>query len=96
MPIFAFLIILSFFAYIMYKVRTIRATLPYTKLYWSSKASISLGLTMFLFGVNQLFVRITTVSVFISLLFILVGVFSAFYAFKRLKEIRSKAEAEWA
>lgn len=48
------------------------------KKWLSGKSSMALGLFVFLFGVNQLFLYATTTTYIVAALFILIGGFSIF------------------
>ncbi len=55
------------------------------KKWLSGKSSIALGLFVFVFGVNQLFLYPTTTTYIVAALFILIGGFSIFGGYKMYK-----------
>ena len=73
MTVLVFLIIISLSFYVFYKVKYFRSKLPAEKKWISSKSGIALGCFIALFGVNQLFIHLSTISIIVSVVFILVG-----------------------
>lgn len=85
MPVFVIIIVLSIVFYLFYKVKYFRTQRPAEKKWISSKSSIALGLFVAVFGVNQLFVHLTPVSITVSTIFILVGVINVWAGIKQYK-----------
>jgi amino acid transporter len=101
MPIFVFLIIISFSLFLFYKVKYVRSKRPAEKDWLSAKSSIALGLFVALFGINQLFLFQTTVTYIVAAIFIIVGGLSLYngigaykyylpYARKEAEEMKQK------
>lgn len=66
--------ILSFAFYLFYKIKSFRMkNRPNEKRWVGAKASISLGLLLIFFGLNELYLRHSTGVVIISIIFLLVG-----------------------
>lgn len=85
MPVLAFLIILSLAFYVFYKIKYVRTSRPAEKKWLSSKSSIALGLFVFLFGVNQLFLYHTALTYVIAGIFIIIGAMSIWSGVKAYK-----------
>jgi phosphatidylglycerophosphate synthase len=94
MPIFVFLIILSFSFYVYYKVKYVRSRRPMERRMLSGKSRMALGLFVALFGINQLFLFNTTVTYIVAAVFILVGGLSAWAGFKHYRHHLPYAEKE--
>ncbi|MCP3741169.1 YtpI family protein [Rossellomorea sp. BNER] len=91
---FVFLIVVSFTFYIVYKVRSVRTNRPVEKRWLSAKSSIALGLFVGFFGINQLFLRQTTVTYIIAALFILIGFGSVWAGWKAYRHYLPYAISE--
>lgn len=85
MPILVVIIVISFAFYLFYKIKSFRTQRPMEKKWLSGKSSIALGLFVFVFGVNQLFLYPTTTTYIVAALFILIGGFSIFGGYKMYK-----------
>lgn len=85
MPILVVIIFISFAFYLFYKIKSFRTHRPMEKKWLSGKSSIALGLFVFVFGVNQLFLYPTTTTYIVAALFILIGGFSIFGGYKMYK-----------
>ncbi|KKB43293.1 YtpI family protein [Bacillus thermotolerans] len=94
MPIFAFIIILSFVFYIFYKVQYVRSRRPMEKKWLSAKSSIALGLFVSVFGLNTLFIQQTIVSYIIAAVFILIGGASVWAGIKAYRHFLPYARRE--
>jgi hypothetical protein len=82
MTILAIFIILSFTLYLFYKVRYVRTRLPMEKKWLSAKSSIALGLFVAFFGGNLFFILQSAVAITIGVIFLLIGLSSAFAGYK--------------
>ncbi|ALC82010.1 MULTISPECIES: YtpI family protein [Bacillus] len=82
MLVLTLIICLFAFAYLFYKVRAIRAKRSIEKDVLNSKSSMSLGLFIVSFGLNQLLLNRSTLAVVIGILFILVGAGSVWAGYK--------------
>ncbi|WP_442595447.1 YtpI family protein [Neobacillus sp. D3-1R] len=85
MPILVIFIVLSLVFYLFYKVKFVRSNKPAEKKWISSKSSISLGLFIALFGINQLFLFQTTVTYIVAAVFIIMGGLSIWSGWKAYK-----------
>lgn len=85
MPILVFLIIVSFAFYLFYKTKFFRSRRPAERKWLSAKSSITLGLFVGLFGINQLFLFHTTVTYIVSAVFIIMGALSIINGIKAYK-----------
>jgi amino acid transporter len=90
----AFFITLAFTFYIFYKVKQVRSNRPMEKKWLSAKASMALGLFVALFGLNQLVLFPGTVTYFVGVLFILIGLGSCWAGYKLYKHVLPYAERE--
>jgi hypothetical protein len=82
MPIFVFLIMVSLALYLYYKTKYFRSNRPAERKWLSAKSSISLGLFVGMFGINQLFLFHTTFTYIIAAIFIILGFLSAISGIK--------------
>lgn len=94
MPIFVFLIMISIALYLYYKTKYFRSNKPAEKKWLSAKSSISLGLFVGLFGINQLFLFHTLVTYIIAAIFIILGFLSAFNGIKAYRYYLPYAQKE--
>ncbi|MFC0270288.1 YtpI family protein [Metabacillus herbersteinensis] len=97
MPIFVILIIFSLSFYLYYKVKFYRSRKPYEKQWISSKSSIALGVFVLFFGLNQLFMYRSTVSLVIGIVFVIVGIgscWAGYRAFKHYSPLAIKEASE--
>ncbi len=85
MPILVVFIVLSISFYVFYKIKQVRSNRPMEKKWLSSKASIALGLFVFLYGINQLFLYHTTSTYIIAAIFIFLGGTSIWGGYKSYK-----------
>jgi hypothetical protein len=85
MPVFVILIVLSLSFYVFYKIKFFQAKKPMEKQWISTKSSIALGLFVFFFGLNQLFLFRSTVSLIVGIIFILIGALSSWAGYKAYK-----------
>ncbi|MRX71739.1 hypothetical protein GJU40_06060 [Bacillus lacus] len=82
MPIFAILIVFAISFYIFYKVKYHRTKKPMEKQWLSAKSSMALGMFVFFFGLNQLFMFRSTLAAVIAVIFALVGLGSTWAGYK--------------
>ncbi|MBM7554973.1 YtpI family protein [Thalassobacillus pellis] len=73
MLIFSTLILVSAVLYIYYKVSITRSNDPLTQLYLNGRAKICLGSFVFFFGINQYLFYETKLSLFIGIVFLVLG-----------------------
>lgn len=85
MPILVILFVIAFSFYIFYKAKYFRTKRPAEKRWIASKASISLGLFVALFGLNQFFLNQTAVAYIVGAVFIILGLFNVWGGIKSYK-----------
>ena len=81
-PIFAIFIIFSIVFFIFYKVQFFRSNQEMEKRWLSSKSRMALGFFLFFFGVNQLLMWDTKVTIIVNSIFVLYGLFIIILAYK--------------
>lgn len=74
MLIFALLIVISVVLYIYYKVSILKSNDRLTQEYYQAKSRIALGSFIVAFGINQYILYQTRISLFIGILFLLLGI----------------------
>lgn len=94
MPVLAVFIVVSFMFYLFYKTKYFRTRRPMEKRWLSGKSSMALGLFVMLFGLNQFFVYLSTVSIIVGVLFILIGGASVYNGFRQYKHFLPLAVEE--
>jgi uncharacterized membrane-anchored protein len=87
MPFFVILILISLGFYVYYKIKFFRTNRPMERRWISAKSSISLGLFVSLFGINQFFIHQSTVSFIIGILFLAVGGGSVWAGYRLYRNI---------
>lgn len=85
MLLFVTFIVISFAFYLFYKIKYVRSNRPAEKKWISSKSSISLGIFVSLFGINQLFLDQNTITYLVAAVFIFVGGLSIWNGIKAYK-----------
>lgn len=95
MIIFVFLIVISFSFFIYYKTKYFRTKLPMQRAHLTGKSSISLGLFVTLFGLNQLFLFQSTVTYIVAAIFIIIGGSSVLGGIKMYKYYAPLAKEEY-
>ncbi|UOQ46159.1 YtpI family protein [Halobacillus salinarum] len=73
MIILSTIIFISLVLYIYYKVMVVKAKDPLTQVYLNSKARLFLGSLVFFFGINQYLAYQTRLSLFIGIVFVVLG-----------------------
>jgi uncharacterized membrane protein len=76
--------------YIYFKVRILNLKDPRYMQFTNAKARISLGLFIALFGINQYLFYKTTLSLFIGIIFILIGFIQVQYGIKLYRFFRKE------
>ena len=74
MIIFPIVIVLSVVMYIYYKVAILKTKDGLTQKYFNAKSRICLGLFILAFGINQYVFYQTKISLFIGIIFIVLGI----------------------
>lgn len=77
------LIVLAIVAYLYYKTKQFRSTLPIRRKWYKAKAGVALGLFLIFFGINAIAIHQSLVSIIVAIIFFLVGAFEAYNNFKR-------------
>lgn len=73
MVIFPIIIIISLVLYVYYKVAILKSRDTLTQAYFNAKSHICLGSFVFFFGINQYLAYQTKVSLFIGIVFLILG-----------------------
>lgn len=94
MPVLAVLIIFAFVFYLYYKIKSYRSNKPIEKRWISAKSSIALGLFVAFFGMNQLFLYRSTLSLVVGAVFLLIGFASAWAGFRAYRHYLPQVLAE--
>lgn len=90
MLIFAFIIIISIVMYIYYKVSILRTKDELVQKYTNAKARIFLGSFILAFGVNQYIAYQTKFILFISIVFVILGMIQIISGYKEAKHYRNE------
>lgn len=85
MSVLVVLIVVLFAFYLFYKTKYIRSNRPVEKKWLSAKSSIALGLFVFIFGINILFISQLMMTYIVAALFIIYGGFFTWIGFKKYK-----------
>ncbi|MFC7061539.1 YtpI family protein [Halobacillus seohaensis] len=88
--IFSTLILISFVLYIYYKVMVVKTKDPLLQEHMNSKARIFLGIFIFFFGINQYLFYETRLSLFIGIIFIILGAFQFRLGIKSKKHYQNE------
>ena len=90
MFIFAILIMISIVLYIYYKVAILKTKDKLSQKYINAKSRIFLGTFLIFFGINQYIAYQTKLILFISVVFLFLGVIQAIDGFKEAKHYRNE------
>ncbi len=90
MFIFAILIMISIVLYIYYKVAILKTKDKLSQKYINAKSRIFLGTFLIFFGINQYIAYQTKLILFISIVFLFLGVIQAIDGFKEAKHYRNE------
>ncbi|MEI3614922.1 YtpI family protein [Pseudogracilibacillus sp. SO30301A] len=90
MFIFAMLIMISIVLYIYYKVAILKTKDKLSQKYINAKSRIFLGTFVIFFGINQYIAYQTKLILFISIVFLFLGVIQAIDGFKEAKHYRNE------
>lgn len=94
MPTLIIFTILAITFYVFYKIKSLRSKRPYEKHRVNAKASIALGMFLFFFGLNRLFIGPTTIIIIVCVIFLILGALYAFNGYKAFKYFRPLAIEE--
>lgn len=84
------LIVMALFVYLFYRIKSWRTKKPLLKQWVATKAQIALGLFILLFGVNRLFLPLSTFIIIVCAVFIILGSVYTAYAIKAYRFYLSK------
>ncbi|ASK62974.1 hypothetical protein CFK37_12885 [Virgibacillus phasianinus] len=90
MIIFPIIILLSIVLYVYYKVAILRTKDKLTQAYFNAKSRICLGSFVFFFAVNQYLFYQTKISLFIGIVFLVLGYLQLSRGFKEVKHYRNE------
>ncbi|MCE7793356.1 YtpI family protein [Salipaludibacillus sp. CUR1] len=93
---FIFLIFASLVAFVHFKVQQGRATGPVEKRSNSSKGSIAIGIFFISFGINSYMNLQSSVSAFITLIFVIFGTINVFFGLKHYRMLKPHLSKEKA
>ncbi|WP_217586967.1 YtpI family protein [Lentibacillus saliphilus] len=88
--IFPIIIILSIVLYVYYKVAILRTKDRLTQAYFNSKSRICLGSFVLFFGVNSYWLFQDKVTLFISIVFVILGGMQLIRGLKETKHYRNE------
>lgn len=88
--IFPILIVISIVLYVYYKVAILKNKDKLTQAYFNAKSRICLGSFVFFFGINQYIYYLTRISLFVGIVFILLGALQMYVGLKEVKHYRSE------
>ncbi|PMC36347.1 hypothetical protein CJ195_16235 [Bacillus sp. UMB0899] len=85
MNILAILILVSLCFYLYFKMKTHRSKSSVQQKRSSVKAKVSLGLFVGFYGLNQLFLKLSTIGIIVGLIFCIVGTVSSILTIRQYK-----------
>ncbi len=88
--IFPIIILISFVLYLYYKVMVWKTKDPLEQEYLNSRSKIFMGVFIFFFGINQYLFYETRLSLFIGILFLILGVLQFRYGIKATNHYRNE------
>lgn len=88
--IFPLIIVLSIVLYIYYKVAILKTKDNLKKSYFNAKSRICLGSLVFFYGINQYIFYETKLSLFIGIVFVILGFMQLNLGVKETKHYRSE------
>lgn len=88
--IFPIIIVISIVLYIYYKVMILRTKDPLTQAYFNGRARTCLGIFVFFFGINQYIFYGTKFSLFVGVIFIILGGLQMYDGFKEAKHYQKE------
>src|SRR5699024_7710774 len=90
MFIFPILIILSLVLYVYYKVSILKSKDGLTQAYFNAKSRICLGVFVASFGINQYLFYLSKLSLFIGIIFTILGLMQITLGYKQAKFYRKE------
>ncbi|WP_280769909.1 YtpI family protein [Salipaludibacillus daqingensis] len=83
--ILIFLIFASLVTFVYYKVQQSRGISSTEKRFYSSKGSIAIGIFFISFGINSYINLQTSISAYITLLFVIFGLVNVYFGYKHVR-----------
>ncbi|MGE7688211.1 YtpI family protein [Lysinibacillus sp. NPDC097214] len=93
--IFVFAIIISFVFYFYFKTKQFRSPLPIAKNWYKSKANVSLGVFILLFGLNQAYLFPGLYTFIIVAILVVLGIFVIIENSKKVRHYGQFVEEEY-
>lgn len=90
MVIFPIIIVLSIVMYVYYKVAILKSNEPLTQAYFNAKSRICLGSFILFFGINQYIFYQSTFSLFVGIIFAIIGGVHLNRGLKEVKHYRKE------
>lgn len=90
MVIFPIIIVISLVLYVYYKVAILKSSDGLTQAYFNAKSRICLGSFVLFFGINQYIFYQTKLSLFIGIIFLILGGMQLTRGFKETKHYRNE------
>ncbi|MBM7572875.1 YtpI family protein [Aquibacillus albus] len=92
MLIFPIVIVISIIMYIYYKVAILKQSDELMQVYMNAKARVFLGIFISFFGINQYLFYETKLSLYITIIFLILGCLQLFAGVKRTKHYANEIE----
>ncbi|MGE7940587.1 YtpI family protein [Lysinibacillus xylanilyticus] len=93
--IFVFAIIISFVIYFYFKTKQFRSPLPIAKNWYKSKANVSFGVFILIFGVNQAYLFPGIYTFIIVAILVVLGIFVIIENIKKTRHYGKFVEEEF-
>ncbi len=93
--IFVFAIIISFVFYFYFKTKQFRSSLPIAKNWYKSKANVSFGGFILLFGLNQAYLFPGLFTFIIVAILVVLGIFVVIENIKRVRHYGQFVDEEY-
>lgn len=77
--------VMAFSMYVYYKIKYVRSRFPMERKLLSGKSNMSLGVFIFMFGLNQLFFPSSAVRYTVAAIFMLLGLFNIIGGYRSYK-----------
>lgn len=90
MAIFPIIIVLSLVFWVYYKVAIVRTKEPLIQAYFNAKSRFCLGSLVFFFGINQYIFYQTKFSLFVGIVFVILGGMQLIRGFRETKHYRKE------
>ncbi|MRH42866.1 hypothetical protein GH741_09225 [Aquibacillus halophilus] len=90
MIIFPIIILISLVLYVYFKVAILRTSDPLVQLFINSKARISLGIFIAIFGINQYLYYETSIALYVTIVFLILGTIQFYSGMKRYSHYKKE------